>query len=152
MTPTVVLPVVIGGLYAAGAYLLMDRSLTRVLFGFLMLGNATNLLLLSAGGAAGLPPLLGVSAAGEISDPLPQALVLTAIVITFAVSAFLLALIHRSWRLGREEVVLADEEDRIIAARTAAHGDAFDPDEMDPGDLDPDVLDPERLDPDRDPR
>ena len=54
MTPTVVLPVIIGGLYAAGVYLLLDRSLTRVLLGFLLLGNATNLLLLSAGGPAGL--------------------------------------------------------------------------------------------------
>ncbi len=53
MTPTVVLPVLIGGLYAAGVYLLLDRSLTRVLVGFLLLGNATNLLLLSAGGPAG---------------------------------------------------------------------------------------------------
>ena len=52
MTPTVVLPVIIGGLYAAGVYLLLDRSLTRVLVGFLLLGNATNLLLLSTGGPA----------------------------------------------------------------------------------------------------
>ncbi len=63
MTPTVVLPVIIGGLYAAGVYLLLDRSLTRVLVGFLLLGNATNLLLLSAGGPGGLPPILGVSEA-----------------------------------------------------------------------------------------
>ena len=61
MTPTVVLPVIIGGLYAAGVYLLLDRSLTRVLVGFLLLGNATNLLLLSSAGAGGLPPILGVA-------------------------------------------------------------------------------------------
>ena len=61
MTPTVVLPVIIGGLYAAGVYLLLDRSLTRVLLGFLLLGNATNLLLLSTGGPAGLAPILGYS-------------------------------------------------------------------------------------------
>jgi multisubunit Na+/H+ antiporter MnhC subunit len=149
VTPTIVLPVVIGGLYAAGAYLLMDRSLTRVLFGFLMLGNATNLLLLSASGPAGKGPLLGVFSAEEISDPLPQALVLTAIVITFAVSAFLLAVIHRSWRLGREEVVQDDEEDLRVAARSAVHGDAYDADEMDPDDMAPEALDPGGLDPDR---
>ena len=56
MTPTIVLPVMIGGLYAAGVYLLLDRSLTRVLLGFVLLGNATNLLLLSTGGPAGLAP------------------------------------------------------------------------------------------------
>ena len=83
MTPTVVLPVIIGGLYAAGVYLLLDRSLTRVLLGVLLLGNATNLLLLSAGGPAGLAPILGYAEPDEMSDPLPQALILTAIVITF---------------------------------------------------------------------
>src|SRR3712207_1722714 len=94
MTPTVVLPVVIGGLYAAGVYLLLDRSLTRVLLGFLLLGNATNLLLLSTGGPSGMAPILGYAEAEEMSDPLPQALILTAIVITFGIAAFLLALIY----------------------------------------------------------
>ena len=65
MTPTVVLPVVIGGLYAAGVYLLLDRSLTRVLLGFLLLGNATNVLLLSTGGYAGLAPIVGIAAEAE---------------------------------------------------------------------------------------
>ena len=129
MTPTVVLPVVIGGLYAAGVYLLLDRSLTRVLLGFLLLGNATNLLLLSTGGPAGLAPILGVAEPEEMSDPLPQAFVLTAIVITFGISAFLLAMIYRSWRLVREEVVGIDEEDRRVAARSGLDSDELDPDD-----------------------
>jgi multicomponent Na+:H+ antiporter subunit C len=134
MTPTVVLPVIIGGLYAAGVYLLLDRSLTRVLLGFLLLGNATNLLLLSAGGVAGLAPILGYSEPEEMNDPLPQALVLTAIVITFGVSAFVLAMIHRSWRLVHQEVVGTDEEDRRVAARSATDADELDPDELSPED------------------
>ena len=134
MTPTVVLPVVIGGLYTAGVYLLLDRSLTRVLLGFLLLGNATNLLLLSAGGPAGLAPILGVSDPEDMNDPLPQALILTAIVITFGVSAFLLAMIHRSWRLARNEAVGTDEEDRRVAARRALDADELDPDELAPDD------------------
>ncbi|MGY1772893.1 Na(+)/H(+) antiporter subunit C [Blastococcus sp. SYSU D00813] len=134
MTPTVVLSVVIGGLYAAGVYLLLDRSLTRVLLGFLLLGNATNLLLLSAGGAAGLAPILGVSDPEDMNDPLPQALILTAIVITFGVSAFVLAMIHRSWRLVRQEVVGTDEEDRRVAARTGTDADELDPDDLAPAD------------------
>jgi multicomponent Na+:H+ antiporter subunit C len=134
MTPTVVLPVIIGGLYAAGVYLLLDRSLTRVLLGFLLLGNATNLLLLSSGGAAGLAPILGVSDPEDMNDPLPQALILTAIVITFGVSAFVLAMIHRSWRLVRQEVVGTDEEDRRVAARTGTDADELDPDDLAPGD------------------
>jgi multicomponent Na+:H+ antiporter subunit C len=134
VTPTIVLPVMIGGLYTAGVYLLLDRSLTRVVLGFLLLGNATNLLLLSTGGPAGLAPILGYSDPEQISDPLPQALILTAIVITFGVSAFLLAIIHRSWRLARNEAVGTDEEDRRVAARKAPDADELDPDDLDPED------------------
>ncbi|MFD2091598.1 Na(+)/H(+) antiporter subunit C [Blastococcus deserti] len=134
MTPTVVLPVIIGGLYAAGVYLLLDRSLTRVLVGFLLLGNATNLLLLSSAGPGGLPPILGVAEADEMSDPLPQALILTAIVITFGVAAFVLAMIHRSWALARNEAVATDEEDRRVAARHDTDVDELDPDELAPED------------------
>ena len=134
MTPTIVLPLMIGGLYAAGVYLLLDRSLTRVLLGFVLLGNATNVLVLSTGGPAGPAPILGYSDPEQINDPLPQALILTAIVITFGVSAFLLAIIHRSWRLVREEVVGTDEEDRRVAARRATDADELDPDDLDPDD------------------
>ncbi|WNV76108.1 Na(+)/H(+) antiporter subunit C [Geodermatophilus sp. DSM 44513] len=134
MTPTIVLPLMIGGLYAAGVYLLLDRSLTRVLLGFVLLGNATNLLLLSSGGPAGLAPILGYSDPEQINDPLPQALVLTAIVITFGVSAFLLAIIHRSWRLARNEAVGLDEEDRRVAAGRATDADEVDPDDLSPED------------------
>ena len=130
MTPTVVLPVIIGGLYAAGVYLLLDRSLTRVLLGFLLLGNATNLLLLSTGGPAGLAPILGYAEPEEMSDPLPQALILTAIVITFGIAAFLLAIIYRSWRLVRQEVVGVDEEDRRVARRSGTDADEMDPDDL----------------------
>jgi multisubunit Na+/H+ antiporter MnhC subunit len=134
MTPTVVLPVIIGGLYAAGVYLLLDRSLTRVLLGVLLLGNATNLLLLSSGGPSGRAPILGYAEPDEMSDPIPQALILTAIVITFGISAFLLAIIYRSWRLVRQEVVGVDEEDRRVAAREAMDADDLDPDDLAPED------------------
>jgi multicomponent Na+:H+ antiporter subunit C len=134
MTPTVVLPVIIGGLYAAGVYLLLDRSLTRVLVGFLLLGNATNLLLLSTGGPAGLAPILGYAEPEEMSDPLPQALILTAIVITFGVTAFILAMIHRSWALARNEAVGTDEEDRRVAGRHDTDADELDPDDLAPDD------------------
>jgi multicomponent Na+:H+ antiporter subunit C len=131
MTPTVVLPVVVAGLYAAGVYLLLDRSLTRVLLGFLLLGNATNLLVIGAAGPAGDAPLLGRGGDAD-ADPLPQAFVLTSIVITFGVSAFLLAVIHRSWRLARQEAVEADEEDRRLATREGRRSGREDPDEIDP--------------------
>ena len=134
MTPTIVLPLMVGGLYAAGVYLLLDRSLTRVLLGFVLLGNATNLLLLSSGGPAGLAPILGYSDPEQFNDPLPQALILTAIVITFGVSAFVLAIIHRSWRLAHDEAVGTDEEARRVAARRAPDADELDPDDLAPED------------------
>lgn len=106
----------IGVLFGCGVYLLMERSLTRVLLGFLLLGNGANLLLLHMGGRPGVAPIIseGTSFA-EMSDPLPQALILTAIVITLAVTAFVLAMIYRSWRLARVDLVADDEADRMVA-------------------------------------
>lgn len=109
----VVLAVATGVLYATGAYLLMQRSLTRIVIGLALIGHGANLLLLVAGGRAGEAPFS--DAPGPVADPLPQALALTAIVITFAVSAFLLALAYRSWQLSRNDVVEDDLEDRRIA-------------------------------------
>jgi multicomponent Na+:H+ antiporter subunit C len=124
MTITLVLVIAMAVLFACGVYLLLERSLTRMLLGFLLLGNALNLLLLVMSGAAGDPPI-GKSAEG-ITDPLPQAFALTAIVITFAVSAFLLALIHRSWTLSRADEVEVDEAD--VAIRRA-RGETTDEDD-----------------------
>ena len=111
-------------LFACGVYAMLERSLTRVLIGFLLLGNATNLLLLIVMGVPGNAPFFGTE--GEMSDPLPQALTLTAIVITFAVSAFLLALIYRSWQLGQADTVEDDEADIALRERTDADEDLMD--------------------------
>jgi len=117
---SLVLIIVMGVLFACGVYAMLERSLTRVLIGFLLLGNATNLLLLIVMGRPGIAPFFGAAASpDEMSDPLPQALTLTAIVITFAISAFLLALIYRSWQLGQADTVEDDEADRAIRERTA---------------------------------
>ena len=100
-------------LFAIGVYLLLDRSLTRVLLGFLLVGNATNLLIFLTSGAFGDAPIYGEAHPMDMSDPLPQAFILTAIVITFGVSAFILALIYRSWRLASEgeDAVVDDAHD-----------------------------------------
>ena len=95
MNVSLVLIIVMAVLFACGVYAMLERSLTRVLIGFLLLGNAANLLLLIVMGEPGIAPFFGSGDVDEMSDPLPQALTLTAIVITFAVSAFLLALIYR---------------------------------------------------------
>jgi multisubunit Na+/H+ antiporter MnhC subunit len=115
-------------LYACGVYLLLERSMTRVLLGFLLVGNATNLLLLTMVGKVGSAPIVedGVSAA-DMTDPMPEALILTAIVITFGVSAFLMALIYRSWRLEREDDLDDDADDVAMRAATIAEiGESLD--------------------------
>ena len=79
---------VMGVLYAVGVYLILDRSLTRVLLGLMLMTNATNILILHAGGPAGLAPFYSADTPAEdYSDPLPQALILTAVVISCAVTA-----------------------------------------------------------------
>ncbi|MBC7590142.1 MAG: Na(+)/H(+) antiporter subunit C [Salinibacterium sp.] len=119
MSVSLVLLVVMAALYASGIYLLLERSLTRVLLGFLLVGNATNLLILIMAGRAGTAPIVtdGVTPE-EMTDPLPQALILTAIVITFSISAFLLALIYRSWRLARQDDLEDDADDVALRSGT----------------------------------
>jgi len=125
MNLSLVLVVVMAVLFACGVYAMLERSLTRVLIGFLLLGNATNLLLLIIMGAPGLPPFFGDGEPAEFSDPLPMALTLTAIVITFAVSAFLLALIYRSWQLGQADTVEDDVEDIAVRSRGSEDEDSM---------------------------
>lgn len=109
-----VLALTIGVLYGTGVWLLLQRSLSRIVIGLAVIGHGANLLLLAAGGPAGGPPIAGSDPA-TTADPLPQALALTAIVITFGVSAFLLALAYRSWLQRDDDEVEDDVEDRRIA-------------------------------------
>ena len=119
MSTNITLLIVMGVLFAVGFYLLLERSLTRVLLGIVVLGNGVNLLLLSAGGRRGQAPLYEESLAAEdYTDPLPQALILTAIVITFAVTAFMLAMIYRSWVISRADVVTDDLEDLRVSQQS----------------------------------
>ena len=113
MSISLVLVIVMAVLFACGVYAMLERSLTRVLIGFLLLGNAANLLLLIVMGVPGRAPFYdgGETDAADMSDALPQALTLTAIVITFGISAFLLALIYRSWQLGQADTVIDDADD-----------------------------------------
>lgn len=127
---TLALAVTVGVLYAVGTYLMLQRTLTRIVIGLALLGHGANLLLLIAGGPAGRPPLIGSAPVAEMADPLPQAMALTAIVITFGVLAFLLALAYRSWLVTHDDQVEDDIEDRRIAAgrrgRPSVHEEADD--------------------------
>ncbi len=117
MTPALVLVILAAFLVAIGVYLLLERSLTRIIIGFSLLSNGINIMILIAGGQAGAPPLIGRPDPSRISDPLPQAFVLTAIVITLGITAFLLAMAYRSWQLNGHDEVQDDLEDRRIADR-----------------------------------
>jgi len=113
---SVSLLVLVGVLFAVGTYLLMERSLTRIALGVGVLGNGVNVLLVIVGSRPGRAPI--VKAGGEMTDPLPQALVLTAIVIGFALLAFLLALAWRNWTITENDEVEDDVEDRLVKSRT----------------------------------
>lgn len=116
-------------LFGVGTFLLLQRRLSRIIIGIGMLGHGSNILLLTAGGGGGLPPIIGSADPTDFADPLPQALALTSIVITFGVTAFLFALAYRSWKITHDDVVEDDVEDRYIARRrapdpTVAEGEA----------------------------
>lgn len=113
MNANLTLIVVASTLVGTGVYLILERSLTRVLVGLVMLSNGVNLLFIIASGPAGKAPIVGTSD-GTLVDPLPQALVLTAIVITLGTVAFLLAMAHRSWQLNEHDDVQDDVEDAAI--------------------------------------
>jgi multicomponent Na+:H+ antiporter subunit C len=114
-----VLAIVIGGLFAAAVYLMLRRSLAKLIIGLSLLTTATNLLILTVGGLTrARPPLVPVGAMRPVepyADPIPQALILTAIVIGFGVLAFMMALAYRTYN-----VVGSDDLDDMVATDTLA--------------------------------
>ena len=110
---SVTLAVLIGVLASVGTYLVLQRTLTRIILGLGLLANAVNLLVLAAGGPPAGAPIIGTG--GPLADPVPQALVLTAIVISFGITAFLLAVAYRRWTIDGNDDVEDDIEDRRIA-------------------------------------
>lgn len=117
---TVLIAALAATLFGLGTWLLMQRRLSRIIIGVGLLGHGANLLMIVAGGPGGMAPVIGGTAGdGRLSDPLPQALALTAIVITFGVTAFLLAMGFRSWQLTSDDEVEDDVEDRLVARERA---------------------------------
>ncbi|MEX3610659.1 Na(+)/H(+) antiporter subunit C [Rothia sp. LK2588] len=118
MTIDLSLILIMGVMYGVGVYLILDRTMTRVLLGLMLLTNATNLLIMQASGPTGLAPLYDKNIpAEEYSDPIPQALVLTSIVISFAVTALVLGMIYRAWSLFLADEILDDTEDQKVATK-----------------------------------
>src|SRR3954451_766834 len=122
MTANLSLILAAAAMIGCGVYLILERSLTRVLVGLVMLGNGVNVLFLISSGPAGRAPIVDESDPSAMSDPLPQAMVLTAIVISLGLSAFVLAMAYRSWQLHGHDEVQDDLEDRRVADRLAKVG------------------------------
>lgn len=97
--------VVIGLLFTIGVYLVLSKNLLRIILGTSIISHGANLLIITMGGLKnGGPALLG-EGTGSFMDPLPQALILTAIVINFAMTAFLMVLAYRSYTdLGTDQI------------------------------------------------
>jgi multicomponent Na+:H+ antiporter subunit C len=142
MTANLSLILAAAAMIGCGVYLILERSLTRVLVGLVMLGNGVNVLFLISSGPAGRAPIVGEADPAAMSDPLPQALVLTAIVISLGTSAFLLAMAYRSWQLTGHDDVQDDIEDRAIR-RLAESDQASDSYDLSSGDAEDDLEMPE---------
>ena len=100
---------------------MLQHTLTRIVLGLGLLANAANLLVLAAGGPPAEAPIIGRD--GPFADPVPQALVLTSIVIGLAVTTFLLAVAYRSWTIDGNDQVEDDIEDRRLAAAERARSE-----------------------------
>jgi multicomponent Na+:H+ antiporter subunit C len=114
----ILLAVIVGLLYSLAIYMVLQRELVKVIIGILILGHASNLFIfvvarLTRGAPALVPE--GLDYVPEpFADPLPQALILTAIVIGFGIQAFAIVLLQRVYKLtGATEVDTLDATDRI---------------------------------------
>lgn len=142
MTSNLTLALLIGVLFGTGVVLLMSRGIVRAFLGVLLVSNGINLMFVVAAGNPGRPPIVDYSGDETgISDPLPQALVLTAIVITLALTGFVLALADRSFQLSRTDEVKDDDEAMRIARKAQANDTSdsdFSQDAPEADDEDPD--------------
>jgi multicomponent Na+:H+ antiporter subunit C len=111
---TILFAAAAAALFTIGTYLVLQRKLSRIIIGLGLLTHGANILLVTSG-RRGSPPIIGEGDPADFSDPLPQAFALTAIVITFAVTMFLLGLAYRSYQLTRDDEVEDDVGDRAVA-------------------------------------
>jgi len=130
---TVLLAATAAALFAIGTYLVLQRKLSRIIIGIALLGHGANVVMVSSG-KRGRAPLIGNGPTDGLADPLPQALALTAIVISFGVTALLLALAYRSWLLTSDDEVQDDVEDRDVALHGAPDVELADDEDADEDD------------------
>lgn len=92
-----ILALIIGILFTAAVYLILSKSLLQIVFGTTLLSHGAHLLLLTMGGLGASSPPVIADGVTDYADPLPQALILTAIVISFGVTAFILVLAYQTY-------------------------------------------------------
>ncbi len=114
----ILISLLIGVLFAGGIYCLLRRSIVKLVIGLLLLSQGANLLVFGSGGLTkDGPPLIPAeekTLKEEAADPLPQALVLTAIVIGFGLVTFTLSLVHQAYQaLGSDDIAAFRETDRL---------------------------------------
>lgn len=105
----VILPIIIGGLYATGLYMMLAKSLVKLVIGLILISHASNFFIFVISrltrGEPALIPMDAVKPIEPYADPLPQALVLTAIVIGFGIQAFAIVLIQKTYdRVGTDDL------------------------------------------------
>jgi multicomponent Na+:H+ antiporter subunit C len=105
-------------LFGIGTYLILQRKLSRIIIGLGLVTHGANVLMVTSG-RLGRAPIIGSADSSTFADPLPQALALTAIVISFGTTMLLLALAYRSFQLTNDDEVVDDLEDRRIATEGA---------------------------------
>lgn len=122
-----VLALLVGLLFGVSVYLLLSRNLIRYVFGLIIVSNAVNLLIFAVGrvelGRPAIVPLGLDEPLGPIANPLPQALILTAIVIGFGLLAFALVLVARAW----QDLGTVDGDAMRVAEPLEAPPDAGEP-------------------------
>ncbi|MBA2443092.1 MAG: NADH-quinone oxidoreductase subunit K [Rubrobacter sp.] len=113
-------------IFGAGAFLILQRNLIRIVIGVILISNAANLYIIAAGLSRGEPPIYPLPEGAQVSDPLVQAMVLTAIVISSSIAAILLALVYRLYvshdTLDLEEISRAERR----AAERLDSGESLD--------------------------
>lgn len=117
----------VGFMIACAVFLMLSRNIVRFLFGLVIVSNAINLLLFTCGRLVrAAPPLISSSPAEPMANALPQALILTAIVIGFAMVAFILVLYYRTYQtfgtVDSEQLRSAEPRDPTAASSSSVRG------------------------------
>lgn len=126
----VVLAFLIGGLYSVSIYLMLRQTIARVILGLALLTNATNLLIFTVGGLTRAePPIVPAGRSqpsGPFADPVPQSLILTAIVIGFGVLAFMMVLAFRTNQIVSDRTDQMQATDALVPAEKSDLAEPYD--------------------------